>query len=159
MGNNEAVGFYAPEPGQFNLTAHPRLIRLVQWLKSTKLAQLFVNASRALRKQSPKREKQDMEFFRKRLLSAHDPLRRTVIENFRANLSEILQVARGSGGRTILSTVGVNLLDFPPLGSVHRQGLSAEETARWETAYKEGIAEESGWLHPGHSTLRKGRAD
>jgi tetratricopeptide (TPR) repeat protein len=143
LGNNEAVGFFAPEPGQFNLTPHPRLIRLVQWLKSTKLAQVFVDIERRLQKETPKRDQQDMDFFRKRLLSADDPLRQAVIGNFQANLSEIVQTARGSGAKVILSTVGVNLLDFPPLGSRHRAGVTSNELSHWEAAYREGVAAES----------------
>jgi tetratricopeptide (TPR) repeat protein len=43
----------------------------------------------------------------------------------------------------ILSTVGVNLLDFPPLGSRHRAGLTVDELNQWEVAYKQGVAAES----------------
>ena len=34
-GNNEMTGLYAPEPGELNLTAHPRLLRLVTRVKMT----------------------------------------------------------------------------------------------------------------------------
>lgn len=142
-GNNEAVGFYAPEPGRFNLTAYPRLIRIVQWLKSTKLAQLFVNAGRALRPKPPQREKQDMEFFRNRRFAEDDPLRQAVVRNFQSNLREITRVAARHGAKVILCTVAVNLLDCPPLGSLHRAGLSPDELNRWEAAYQAGAAAES----------------
>src|SRR4030095_11213372 len=91
MGNNEAIGFYAPEPDQFNLTAHPRLIRFVQWFKSTKLAQLLGSVARSLRKEPPKRDKQDMEYFRKHALAADHPLREAIVGNFRRNLAEIIE--------------------------------------------------------------------
>jgi tetratricopeptide (TPR) repeat protein len=143
MGNNEAVGSYAPEPTGFNLTAHPHLIRFVQWLKSTKLAQLFVNVARAVSKTPPVREKQDMEFFRQRRFSADHPLRQAVIDNFRSNLRDIVDEATDHGAKVILCTVAVNLLDFPPIESLHRPGLTSDAFSRWEAAYREGIAAEA----------------
>lgn len=142
-GNNEAIGFYAPEPGRFNLTQHPRLIRFVQWLKGTRLAQLLANTTRALRKEPSKREKQDMEYFRRHALAVDDPLREAVVSNFRRNLDAIVETVQDSGARMIVATVGVNLLDFPPLASRHRAGLSADELSRWEAAYKDGAAAEA----------------
>lgn len=143
MGNNEAVGFYAPEPGRFNLTAYPRLIRFAQWLKSTKSAQLFDSIIQGRRKESSAREKQDMEFFRKHLLAADHRLREAVLSNFRRNFDDIASAGRESGAKVLICTVPVNLLDFPPLGSVHRAGLSANELSRWDAAYKSGVAAET----------------
>src|SRR5207249_695208 len=42
------------------------------------------------------------------------------------------------------STVGVNLKDFPPLGSLHRAGLSEPEKMRWDALYQDAIAAEKG---------------
>src|SRR5439155_12313701 len=42
----------------------------------------------------------------------------------------------------LVSTVGVNLKDFPPLGSLHR-ALTETERAHWDSIYKEGIVAEN----------------
>ena len=38
----------------------------------------------------------------------------------------------------ILSTIPVNLYDFPPLASVHRADLSLEQLADWESSFSSG---------------------
>ena len=44
----------------------------------------------------------------------------------------------------MLSTVAVNLRDFPPLASLHRSDLAAEDLAKWESLYKAGGDLEAG---------------
>jgi tetratricopeptide (TPR) repeat protein len=56
---------------------------------------------------------------------------------------DICQTAERAGAQTIICSVAVNLRDFPPLGSLHRAGAAAQELARWEKIYAEGIAAES----------------
>jgi tetratricopeptide (TPR) repeat protein len=85
-----------------------------------------------------------MDFFRRMRLTQDDPQRQPVYENFRQNLGDICDVITDAGAKTILSTMAVNLQDFPPLGSLHRRGLTASDAARWETAYANGVAAESG---------------
>ena len=143
MGNNETVGLYAPEPGRFNLAAHPALIQASLWAKSTKLAQLFENTFRALHKRSVPRPAQDMEFFRKSRLAADAPERAPVYDNFRANLTDICRATRASGAKVIAATVTVNVKDFPPLASLHRPGLTATELARWDAAFAQGTNAEA----------------
>ncbi|MGA2502155.1 MAG: tetratricopeptide repeat protein, partial [Tepidisphaeraceae bacterium] len=63
-------------------------------------------------------------------------------DNFTANLCDICRVARRAGVRTVLSTVAVNLKDQPPLGSLHRKGLTEAVTAAWDEAYAAGTADE-----------------
>jgi tetratricopeptide (TPR) repeat protein len=145
MGNNEVVGLYAPDPGKFNLTAHLRLIRGVQWFRSTRLGQLLTSVVRHPSEAKP--EKQDMEYFRNHRLAADDPLRMAIAENFQANLRDIVQAGRRAGAKVVVSTLGANLLDFPPLGSLHRARLSPEELTRWEAAYRDGSAAETNGVH------------
>ena len=110
MGNNEVTGLYAPEPGSPNLVAHPRLLRLITWAKTTRTAQLFGSPGRGA--EAP----QDMPFFRARRIAADDPRRLAILDNFRANLRDICAAARGA--KVLVSTVAVNLRDCPPLGSL-----------------------------------------
>ncbi len=141
MGNNEAVGFSAPGPKSLGLTANLSLIRASLCLNTTRTGQLL---SRLLRGEAAGVAKtpQDAEFFRRHFIPADDPRRIATSDNFAANLRDILRIARRTGVRTILSTVAVNLKDQPPLGSLHRKGLTETETTAWEAAYAAGTADE-----------------
>ncbi len=141
MGNNEVVGLHAPGPKSGYLTPHRSLLRLVQWCKATRLGQLTSPALQqwGLLGGHPKGEQQDMAFFRERRLAMDDPRRRAVYDNFRANLQDLCQVIGNSGAKLVLSTVAVNLKDFPPFASVHSPNLSPQ----WETIYAAGIEAEA----------------
>ncbi len=43
----------------------------------------------------------------------------------------------------LVSTVGVNLRDCPPLGSLHRGNLALSERQQWDRLYQEGIGTHS----------------
>ena len=109
MGNNEATGLYAPEPGALDLTSHLHLLRLITRAKMTRTAQLLGSPGRCVEAE------QTMAFFRARQLAATDPRRLAILDNFRANLRDICAAARGA--KVLVSTVAVNLRDCPPLGS------------------------------------------
>jgi len=143
MGNNETVGIHSPAPRGLSFTPYLRLLRAGQWLKGTKLAQLADNLARALRKSAAKKPEQDMEFFRRNQLAADEPRRRAVYDNFRANLGDLCRVTRAAGAKVILSTVAVNLKDFPPLASLHGAGLKTAELAAWESAWASGTNAEA----------------
>ncbi len=132
LGNNEAIGLYAPEPDGFNLAAYPGLLRAREWARRTRLAQCvdaFISRRRAAVRPA---EGQDAGFFRSRRMAADDPRREGVFANFRSNLGDICAAGAAAGAAVVLSTVGSNLRDFPPLASVHRPGLSAGDLAAWE---------------------------
>lgn len=134
MGNNEVVGIHAPNPGAPSWTQSLTLLRIGDWAKRTRLGQLLTGALQsALEKGS-----QDMAYFRAHSLPADDPLREKNRDNFRANLEDILETARVTGAKVILSTVAVNLRDFAPLASLHRPNLSANERAKWDAAADAG---------------------
>lgn len=143
MGNNEAIGLHAPDPTGFNFAPYLKLLRLGQWAKSTRTAQLLESAIRLAQKPDPaKAHKQDIEYFRRHRLAADDPRREAVYHNFGANLEDICRTVRVSGAKAVVASVAVNLRDFPPLGSVHRPNLGAEEKTRFEAAYAAGAAAE-----------------
>jgi len=141
MGNNEAIGLYSPEPNSRNFTSRRLLLRTGQRLKATKLCQLFESAWHRLH--HPARKTQDMEFFRQHRFAADAPGKELIYANFQANLEEICRVTRASGAKVIVSTVGANLKDFPPLGSLHRTGLNEAAKTTWESAWATGIAAEA----------------
>jgi tetratricopeptide (TPR) repeat protein len=138
LGNNEAVGLHSPEREGINLTPYLRLLRAGQWIQGTKLAQLAAGFWSAVRTGDGKRPEQDMAFFRAHALAADHPRRAAVYDNFRANLEDICRVARASGAKVILSTVAVNLMEFPPLASAHRAELTGAAKVQWESAYAHG---------------------
>lgn len=146
LGNNEAIGLYAPEPQGFHAAAHLRLLRAVQWLRATRLAQLLEAPARLLAKPPPRPE-QDMDFFRRHALPADHPRRAAVYANFRANLADICRVGRAWGAAVVLCTVAVNLGDFPPLISRHRPDLTAPGLAAWEAAWARGTNAETRGAH------------
>jgi len=144
-GNNDMIGLHSPSPGEFRLTSSIHWIRLKEAVARLKLMQLGGALwSRVGRKESPK---QDMEFFRRQRLAFDDPRRAPVYEHYERNVRDIVRFAERAGARTLLCTVGVNLRDFPPLASLHRPGLSAEDLRRWEKLYAEGAAAESAGQH------------
>jgi len=140
-GNNEVVGLHGPEPGSSRISQWLPLIRTSQWLKSTKIGQLTKRlvGGRA----SSRAETQDMEFFRKKRLWAGDPRRAAVHRNFQSNLEDICRAAARAKANVVLSTVPVNLKDFPPLGSVHPPRLSPKRVANFEKVYSEAIRAEA----------------
>ncbi|HOX01504.1 MAG TPA: tetratricopeptide repeat protein [Candidatus Paceibacterota bacterium] len=143
LGNNETISIHAPDPERLNLTPYLGLLRFTQWMKGARLVQLGDRLVRALQAAPPRRSGQDMDFFRRKRLAADDPRRQAVYDNFRANLEEICRAIRASGAPVIVSTVAVNLSDFPPLASLHRTGLAPAELAAWQSAFAQGANAEA----------------
>ncbi len=144
MGNNEVIGLYAPDPKPGLNLPSLRFLRVAQWFRSTRLGQcaqpLLVKWTRDSELENPN---QDMAFFRAHRLAYDDPKRQTVYAYFRQNLADICQTARRSGSKMLLSTVAVNLKDFPPLASLHRADLTEANLARWTVSYTNGVASEA----------------
>jgi tetratricopeptide (TPR) repeat protein len=142
-GNNEVVGLHGPGYREGYLTPCWRWLRFSQQLKHTRLGQLFWMAARGHPDVPRNRSTvQDMTFFRRNRVAADDWRRQAVYRNFERNLGEIVHSALGSGAPVILATVGANLKDFAPLGSLHRTGLASRSLADWETAFQEGVGSE-----------------
>jgi tetratricopeptide (TPR) repeat protein len=139
MGNNELVGLHAPGPDSQGLTEHLAVLRLIQWVRSSRTGQLIAPMTQFLAPKQPKGD-QDMDFFRGHRLRGTDPGRQAVYENFRSNLEDILDHAANANVKTVLSTVAVNLRECPPLGSLHREGLSKAQLDAWGQAYDLGVA-------------------
>jgi tetratricopeptide (TPR) repeat protein len=86
---------------------------------------------------------QDMDFFREHRLAADDPRRERVYDYYRRNLEDLCGVARSAGAQMVLATVPVNLVDFPPLASLARSGLSSVEREDWQRAWAKGTQAEA----------------
>ena len=138
MGNNEVVGLHAPDPDSPGWTQSLSLIRAGQWVRRTRLGEFL---SDKLSKAEP--GSQDMEYFRKHRLRADDWRREKNRLNFRDNLRDILEAAKGCAAKVILCTVAVNLKDLPPFASLHRADLSPADQARWDSLDNAGAQFES----------------
>jgi tetratricopeptide (TPR) repeat protein len=143
MGNNETVGLYAPGPRSGMLTAHLGLLRLVQWVSTTRLGQLVQPWLQSLTHEGSPAGDQDNAFWEQHRLAADDSRRAAVYDNFRRNLADICQVARRAGAGVVLMTVAANLRDCPPLGSLHSARLAEADRERWENVYNAGMRAEA----------------
>lgn len=133
-GNNEVVGPFGAGT-VFGAKAPPLgLIRFTLWLKSTRIAQLLERA-----RSSGPVEWEGMEMFLKQQVPARDPRLQRVYDNFEKNMSDVLDRGARSGARVFLSTVAVNLRDFPPFASEHARSLSESEALQWNEHYTNGI--------------------
>jgi tetratricopeptide (TPR) repeat protein len=143
IGNNEVVGPYGAGTTLTSRGSSLPLIRATIFLKAMRLVQLL---GAVLHSNAP-REWHGMETFLEQQVPAEDPSLTEVYENFRSNLRDIVAVARGSGARVLVSTVGVNLKDSAPFASLHRPDLSLEDRGAWEARIREGAAFETAGRH------------
>jgi tetratricopeptide (TPR) repeat protein len=144
MGNNEMVGpfgaatvFGAPAPGT-------GLVRAEIAAKTTKTGQLLDSLIQRCGNRSPTPQIwSGLNMFKDHQLRYDDPGRLRAYENFKINLEDILRVGENVGVPVILSTVGSNLRDCAPFGSMHEAGLAENQKAEWDGLYQQGIALES----------------
>src|SRR6266540_7399397 len=127
IGNIEVVG-----PFGAGTTLTPRgsslpVIRAAIALRSTRLGQLLGGVLRSITKHGDARAWRGMEMFLEQQVPADAPALAGVYEDFRSNLRDIIDVAGRSGARVLVSTVGVNLKDSAPFGSLHRGDLTRAE--------------------------------
>ncbi len=139
MGNNEAIGQFAPTPDGFALVEYPHLLRLVQWVQRSKTAQLYRTLARRISNGKSASSDDPEKIFHAVKLSAADPKRAAVRQNFRTNLREICRAGSDAGARVFLATVPVNLRDCPPLASVHRSPWTAADEAGWDAVFQPGV--------------------
>lgn len=145
MGNNEVTGPYGPGTAFQQWSRRLAMVRASIWVKSTLVGQLLHDIMEACRGgEDAGTAWRGMEMCLRNRVAADSPELAQVYENFRQNLIDICGTARRAGATVVLSTVAVNLRDFPPLASVHRSDLSPAELGRWETLCRAGEAWESG---------------
>ena len=139
MGNNEVIGPYGPGTVFQRWSPSLGMIRTSLWVKSTRVGELLGDIVGCFRgDQGSPGHWRGMEMFMKNPVAADDPRMTAVYDNYRRNLTDICGVARRERAAVVLSTVAVNLRDFPPLASLHRSDLAAEDLGKWESIYKTG---------------------
>ena len=80
-----------------------------------------------------------MEMFLDNPVPADDLRLPPVYDMFQRNVTDICNVGQDAGAAILLSTVAVNLYDFPPFASRHRPGLTSGELEDWESTYQAGV--------------------
>jgi tetratricopeptide (TPR) repeat protein len=140
LGNNEVVGPYGAGTVFARLTGSLGLIRAGIHLKATRTGQLMESLMGQIGgEEDVLKTWRGMEMFLDKQVRADDPGLKRVYQHFRKNLRDIIDVARRSGAKVVLSTVGVNLSDSAPFASLHRPDLTEGERAEWDALYREGI--------------------
>lgn len=144
MGNNEMVGPFGAGSVFGSGITGTHLIRASIVAKSTKSGQLLNNLMQQLgvHSSAPKTWS-GLNMFKDHQLRYDDPNRLRAYANFKQNLSDILRAGQDAGVPIILSTVGSNLKDCAPFGSLHSNGLTDIQQTEWNSFYQEGIALES----------------
>lgn len=138
VGNNEVVGPFGSGT-VFGAQVPPLwLIRTSTALKTTRLAQLLDSGLQGVTRRSPQ-SWQGMEMFLNQQVARDDPRMTTVYSHFEKNLLDIVACGVRSGAKVVVSTVGSNLRDCPPLGSLHQRDLSMSQTEEWERCYQAGV--------------------
>ncbi len=143
LGNNEVTGPYGAGTVFAPLSGNLSLIRAGIALKGTRLGQLLSGIVGVLGKEDRPAVWRGMGMFLEKQVRAEDAGVQTVYRHFRSNLEDIVRAGRGGGAKVILCTVGNNLKDNPPFGSLHRADLSQMEKGKWDELYEEGVGNES----------------
>jgi tetratricopeptide (TPR) repeat protein len=143
LGNNEVVGPYGAGTVFSSFSNNLYLIRAGIALKRTRLGQLLTNIA-----ESVKPEKDRQQVWRGMQMNIHKQVKindarlQAVYGHFQRNLEDIVRLGHKAGAKVILCTVGSNLKDNPPFGSLHSADLSPAEIEKFKTSYQEGINHE-----------------
>jgi len=148
MGNNEMVGPFGAGTIFGSRVAGINQIRAELAIKSTKVGQLLdsLMQRRDDRASTPK-VWSGLNMFKDHQIRYDDPNRLRAYANFKKNLNGILRAGQNAGVPVILSTVGSNLKDCAPFGSLHSAGLNETQKMEWDEIYQEGITLESSGDH------------
>jgi tetratricopeptide (TPR) repeat protein len=140
LGNNEVVGPYGAGTVFSPLISNRLLIRTSIKLKSIRIVQLLSNLLYLLRSNSGQAQQwRGMEMFLGHQVRAQEPRLNQVYKHFRANLTDICNLAAKKGVPILVSTVAINLKDCPPFASQHRIGISDEQLQQWELEHQHGL--------------------
>jgi tetratricopeptide (TPR) repeat protein len=133
VGSNESVG------------GHRWMVRLYLTAQRSKTFQLVRDGLRAVGgalapSQAPGGQQLMERMARDREIAYGSPLYRRAQSYYQANLEDAIDAARARGVDVVMSTLVSNLRDQPPFVSVHPEGLSADDRARWQQLFDQGRA-------------------
>jgi len=131
-GNNEVVGPYGAGTVLTSSAMSMPVVRSSIFYHSTRIGQFVTRLG------TQKREWRGMEMFLDKQVPASSPQMKYVYANFDQNLRDIIAVAHKAGAKVIVATVATNLKDCAPFGSLHRDGLKAEDLRSWSALVQQG---------------------
>jgi tetratricopeptide (TPR) repeat protein len=134
-GNNEVIGPFGAGTVFGSQVPNLAMVRFVLASKTTRVGQWFAQFTRGANE--PKKW-EGLEFFLKSQMPHDSPQLTRVYDSFAANLGDIADFGQRSGATVLLSTMPVNLRDFPPLASGHRPDLRPEKLAEWQKFFSAG---------------------
>ncbi len=143
MCNNEMIGPFGAATVFGSRVAGTHLIRAALAVKSTKCGQLLNSLMQRWGHSSAPQTWSGLNMFKEHQLRYDDPNRLRAYENFKQNLNDILRAGQDAGAPIILSTVGSNLKDCAPFGSLHSAALNPGQKSEWDGLYQEGTNLES----------------
>ncbi len=148
MGNNEMVGPFGGSTVFGSRAAGLNLIRASLAVKSTRSGQLLDSLAKRFDHSTAPETWSGLNMFKEHQLRYDDPNRLRAYENLKQNLNDILELGLDEGVPIILSTVGSNLKDCAPFGSLHSAGLSSSQQGEWDDLYHLGVTLEASANYP-----------
>jgi len=144
MGNNELVGPLGAGSSQDAPTPGTGLVRAELAIKNARLGQLLDGLMQRWSGHSARPKTWGgLNMFEHHQLLYDDPNRLRAYENFKRNLTDILDAGQASAVPVLLSTVGSNLKDCAPFASLHAPNLNETQRVKWDETYQRGVALES----------------
>jgi len=138
LGNNEVVGPFGAGTIFSPIAGNLQLIRIGIDLKATRLGQLIDSLATKIKgRQTPGRWR-GMEMFLDNQVRFDAHEMKTVYSHYENNLSDIIDIFSKQNTPLIVSTVGSNLKDFPPLKSQNDPDLTSDALEKWRIAYQAG---------------------
>jgi len=81
---------------------------------------------------------------------------RLVVDHFRFNIESIVRSCTHRAVPVVLLTAPVNLADWWPVASIHRDGMTVEEEREWQSSFRDGVlAYEQGRFARAASALQR----
>ena len=152
-GNNEVIGPFGAGTIFGRQAPSRATVRLILALKTARVGQLV---EQLMRGASEPTTWEGLEFFLRWRLPFDSPRLKQVYASFAANLADVAEFGRQSGATVVLSTIPVDLRGFPPLASLHREGLRSEQLDEWQKWFSAGTnAQAAGHLAEAVSDFRK----
>ena len=143
MGNNELLGPFGAST-VFGPQAPPAvLVRVHLALLRTRFGQAFVALARKFHPGGAPASWGGMKMFLDQQLLPTDQRKERVYRNFQANLTSIVGAGIDAGVPVILSSVGSNLKDCPPFGSLPPQNLAGTDLAHWNALLQNGVTNQT----------------
>jgi len=149
MGNNEMVGPFGAGTVFGSRAPGVGLVRAGLAIKSTRIGQLLDGlVQRWGAHSSAPKTWGGLNMFGNHQLRHDDPNRLRAYENFKRNLTDILQAGHNARVPVILCTVGSNLKNCAPFASLHSTAISETQKAEWDAAYQRGMTLEAAGDYP-----------